>query len=208
MNRGLFLSVFDWRRAGSWCGLAGPVIFAVLWIVAIASTPRYDFGGQWVSDLGVGEGAAFFNSGVIVAGFLNLFFTASLAAVLRPSRLGILGSVVLALAGIFLMLIGVFTENAGEIHGIVSISFFLLALIALLVLALPLHRSPAMRPWTGLFTIVIAILGIMAIGIFAFGPLTETIAVALIVIWSIVTAWKLRHYLCVDLRRSAGTSSG
>jgi len=189
--------VFDWRRAGSWCGLAGSSIFLIAWVIAIATTPGYNFGGQWVSDLGVGAGASFFNAGAIVAGILSIPFALTLAIVLRPSRLGIMGSASLALAGIFLVGVGIFTENAGEAHWIVSISFFSLALIATILLAYPLSRSASMGPWSGQFTATIVLIGAGFVALYGMGPLAETVAVLLIAFWSLAIAWKLRGYLCV-----------
>jgi hypothetical membrane protein len=195
--------VFDWRRAGSWCGLAGSSIFLVAWATAIAATPRYSFGGQWVSDLGVGAGASFFNAGAIMAGMLSIPFAVTLALVLRPSRLGIAGSMFLALAGVFLMGVGVFTENAGETHWIVSISFFSLMLISMTLLSYPLFRSATMGPWSGQFTATIMMIGIGFVALYGMESLAETVAVLLIAIWSLAIAWKLRWYLCVVFPQGA-----
>jgi len=153
--------VFDWRRAGSWCGLASPSIFIIMWLAAIASTPGYRVFEQWVSDLGVGGGAAYFNGGVIVAGILAIPFGVTLALVLRPSRLGILGSAFLVVAAVFLTTVGIFTENAGRLHGIVSVSFFLSALLALSLLVWPLYRSTAIASWTGILTAAFVIVEVL-----------------------------------------------
>jgi hypothetical membrane protein len=201
--------VFDWRRAGSWCGLAGSSIFLMAWAIAIATTPGYDFGGQWVSDLGVGAGASFFNAGAIMAGMLSIPFAVTLAIVLRPSRLGIAGSMSLALAGVFLMGVGIFTENAGETHWIVSISFFSLMVISMTLLSYPLFHSATIGPWTGQFTATIVLIGIGFVSLYGMGPLAETVAVLLIAIWSLAIAWKLRWYLCVVFPQGAfGGHSG
>jgi hypothetical membrane protein len=104
----------------------------------------------------------------------------------------------LALAGIFLMGVGIFTENAGETHWIVSISFFFLALIATTLLSYPLFRSTAMGPWSGQFTAAIVLICVAFVALYGMGPLAETVAVLLIAIWSLAMAWKLRWYLCVD----------
>ena len=150
--------MFDWRRAGSWCGLAGPSIFLIMWLTAIAFTPGYRVFEQWVSDLGVGGGAVFFNSGVILAGLLTIPFAVTLALVLRPSRLGFVGSAVLIVASVALIGVGVFTENAGRMHGIMSISFFVSILLALVLLSWPLYRSSAFAPWVGLMNAVLVLM--------------------------------------------------
>jgi hypothetical membrane protein len=195
--------VFDWRRAGSWCGLAASSIFLIAWAIAIAATPGYIFGGQWVSDLGVGAGASFFNAGAIIAGILSIPFAVTLAIVLRPSRVGIAGSILLALAGFFLMGVGIFTENAGGTHWFVSISFFSLALISMILLSYPLYRSAAMGPWSGQFTAAVMLIGVTFVALCGMEPLAETVAVLLIAVWSLAIAWKLRWYLCVVFSQGA-----
>ena len=191
------MSVFDWRRAGSWCGLAGGTIFMLTWVAAIYATPGYDFGGQWVSDLGVSEGSAFFNTGAILAGVLSIPFALSLLLVLRPSRLGGLGCIVMILAGIALAGVGIFTEDAGSAHTIVSLSFFSLMLLALVLLIWPLHKSYTLGPLAGDFTAAIVLMGVALFTLYGMSPLAETMAVLLIDIWSLAIAWKLRHYLCI-----------
>ena len=195
--RRLFHRVFDWRRVGSWCGLAAPIIFIVCWAAAIASTPGYRFGGQWVSDLGVGGGAAYFNAGAIVSGVLTVPFAASLAKALDSERLGWFGALTLAGAGISLACIGVFTEDAGEAHLDVSVSFFVLMPMSLISLIHPFYKSAAMRPWGAHFTVIVALIGLGLLAVFQAGPLTETAVVAMIIVWSIPIAWRLRVYLCV-----------
>jgi len=191
--------VFDWRRAGSWCGLAGPVIFLVCWVAAIASTLGYKFGEQWVSDLGVGGGAAYFNAGAIIAGILTIPFAVSLIAVLRSERLLYVGGITLAGAGVALIGVGVFTENAGQMHWNVSVTFFSLVLVSLVLLIFPFLKSAAMRPWGAPLTAVMVLIGCVLLAAFQAGPLTETAVVAMVIVWSISIAWRLRVYLCVIL---------
>lgn len=177
------------------------MFFIVLWAVAVALTPGYRVGEQWVSDLGVGEGAAYFNSGVIIAGALAIPFALSLGAVLRKEILGVMGSFFMIMAGAALIGVGIFTEDAGEIHWIVSVAFFSLITITLLLFLWPFYKSGALRPWSAPITAVILSIGMVVAGITGFGPLTETVVVFLVTIWSFAIAWRLRYHLCVVLRR-------
>ena len=163
-------------------------------------TPDYNVGGQWVSDLGVREGASYFNSGVVVAGALAIPLALSLGAVLRPQLLGIIGSAFLALSGIALMGVGIFTEDAGDLHLAFSVAFFLLVFTTAILLILPLHQSQAMRPWTAPLTLVVVIIGIIMGALYGFGPLTETVVVLIVAIWIFLISFRLRWYLCVHLR--------
>lgn len=172
------------------------------WTAAVASTPGYRFGGQWVSDLGVGGGAVYFNAGAIIAGALAVPFAVSLAMVLKSERLLWLGGGTLAAAGVALVGVGLFTENAGDTHLIVSIAFFFFALLSLFLLVYPFHKSASMRPWGAPSTALLVATGIVMLAAFRAGPLTETAAVILIIVWSILIAWRLRVYLCITLPRT------
>ncbi len=132
-----------------------------------------------------------------MAGILSIPFALTLLVVLRPSRLGVVGCTVMLVAGIALAGVGIFTENAGSIHLIVSLSFFFLMLLALILLIWPLHRSYALGSWAGEFTAVVVLMGLGIGALYGMGPLTETMAVLLIDIWSLAIALRLRHYLCI-----------
>jgi len=56
------------------CGILAPIVFLIFYLVAWSLSPWYDFGGNYLSDLGVGEGAWAFNTGAVVAGLLAIPF--------------------------------------------------------------------------------------------------------------------------------------
>jgi len=160
--------------------------------LAIASTPGYQVFVQWVSDLGVGGGAAFFNSGVIVAGILAIPFAVGLAVALHPQRLGLAGAGFLAVAGVALVGVGVFTETAGDIHRQVSVAFFVLLMISMVLLAFPLYKSPSFGNWAGILTAIFVVVGVALAVAFNAGPLPETAVVLITAAWSLVIGWRLR----------------
>jgi hypothetical membrane protein len=88
-----------------------------------------------LSDLGVVEGftAAIFNSGLVVGGVLALIFAVGLFKS-QTTSLGKAGALTFILATISLTAIGAFPENVKPIHYYVSVAFFALSPIALMVL--------------------------------------------------------------------------
>jgi hypothetical protein len=74
-----------WRRFGEWTGVAGPLAFLVLYTLAATGDPEYVFFDNYLSDLGVGSKAAFFNAAVIIAGGLTVPF-ALLGILQRPGK--------------------------------------------------------------------------------------------------------------------------
>ncbi len=172
-------------------GIFGLVLIACFltgYITAWALSPWYDFGGNYLSDLGVGEGAFAFNIGVMSAGLITIPFAWGLWNALREHILGKLGSLVCALAGIFLFLVGVFPEDQVPTHYIVSVSFFASLGVAVIVLALPMIRSHVFRRVAAPLTVVMIVLTIVLVIPLGTGPLMETIAVLEALVWVFVVS--------------------
>lgn len=183
------------RKICAASGLIAAAAFLVLYTVAMSIDGDYTFYENYLSDLGVGEGAWAFNSAVIVAGALMALFAlaglgpAVQSGVARRARAALAwaGPVLLAIGGVFLVLIGVFTEDAGDLHGTVSVGFFLSSYLGLVALVPAMRRSGALGI-SGLFsTIVTVAIGTILLAM-GFNPQTETIAVMIVVAWGITAS--------------------
>lgn len=117
-------------------GLGAAWIAYVFIASAIALAPWFNFYNNALSDLGnyVRQGAlaAVFNLGLIASGLLAAI-TALLFIRGRTTRLVLPWSLLLLVAGLDLVLVGVFSEDFGEIHGVVSVALFTLFGLTLLV---------------------------------------------------------------------------
>jgi len=183
------------RKICAASGLIAAAAFLVLYTVAMSIDNDYTFYENYLSDLGVGEGAWAFNSAFIVAGALMVPFAlaglgpavqAGLAGRARAA-LAWAGPILLAIGGVFLVLIGVFTEDAGDLHGTVSVGFFLSSYLGLGALVPALRRSGALGI-SGLFsTIVTVAIGTVLLAM-GFNPRTETVAVMIVVAWGITAS--------------------
>lgn len=132
----------------------GPIIALCSIILAVLLSPSFIWQSNALSDLGhyiridIGPNpvvrAAIFNSGLIITGFFMLYY---LYAFFRntsdlPTKIGMLpfsGSVV------FLIAIGVFSENFRPIHGWVSVAFFFSFPFAMWFLGIAWLRFPSLR---------------------------------------------------------------
>jgi len=168
-------------------GILAAVCFLVGYSIAWYLSSSYVFGESYLSDLGIQEGALSFNLGLMVTPIVAIPFFVGMWNILREHILGKLGSLMLLVAGVSLFLIGLFPEDMRPTHYIVSVAFFFAFAIALLVLALPMIRSPAFRRVAGPLTVVIIFSYFLAIPL-GMGPLMETIAVFEAVIWILVTS--------------------
>lgn len=160
-------------------------VFVVLYIIAMSEDSSYEMFEDYISDLGVGPGAWAFNTGVVVSGLLLSVFASAGAlthfADNNPMRVG---SALLAISGLFLAGVGIFTEDAGDAHLLVSYAFFVTAFISFAILAAARRlavRSPR-DPFLVVNSAAFAV-GVAAVVLFGPGPLSETIAVITLVVW-------------------------
>ena len=119
---------FSSRKFPGILGIIGPIIALVAIAVAITlSLSWFTWEGNALSDLGnYNNGlpaAIVFNVGLVLAGILLFAFTFHFARRITdvPTKIGLIPFFI---ALCFLIGIGVFSENAGDIHFTVSVGFF------------------------------------------------------------------------------------
>jgi hypothetical membrane protein len=182
-------------RVGIYYGYAAPLVFLAFYLIAVAGDDNYVFYENYLSDLGVGTAAWAFNTGLIFAGAFTMAF--AVWGIGQSLRGGILLYIALAmtvLAGVFLILIGVYTEEQEDIHYAVTISFFMSFFGALIFYALAFHLTDAtgdLRPAfrKGMIIATDVALPIDAVMfLIGFNPQTETISVIIILSWSLAMA--------------------
>jgi hypothetical membrane protein len=125
-----------WLRIAGICGFLAPLTAFALIFSAIASYSQFSWLGNALSDLGVVTGitAVLFNSGLLISGALCIVFATGLFAFLKERVIGKIGAVIFLLGSVALFAIGVFPENIRPVHYIVSVMFFVLLPIAMLVI--------------------------------------------------------------------------
>lgn len=195
MNRRHFLA-----RLSGICGIMSPLFTFTCIMLAIASYPEFSWTNNALSDLGIVEGftGAIFNIGLITGGFLALIFASGLF-IIQKNILGKIGSLVFILATIFLSMIGIFPENIEPIHYYVSVAFFTLAPIALIILSIAFIQADKKK--LGLFTLFMALIAtVIWIYHWTFGfganvAIPETLSALALSAWAI----KLSHEILINL---------
>ncbi|MCW3996419.1 MAG: DUF998 domain-containing protein [Candidatus Bathyarchaeota archaeon] len=124
-------------KVGGVAGVVAPVAAFICILIAIASYPAFSWVHNALSDLGVVSGLTgyLFNFGLFVGGLLAFIFSVfGLWNYFSKNLVGRVGALMFACASVALMAIGVFNEDFKPIHYLVSVAFFALATMALLVL--------------------------------------------------------------------------
>jgi hypothetical membrane protein len=131
-----------------------PIIALIAIAVAILLSPAFNWYANALSDLGhytrvdIGphplRRALIFNVGLILTGLLMLYYVQSLIRRLKdqPTRISMIP---FGIACLFLIAIGVFSENFNPIHYYVSVGFFFSFPWAMWILGLAWVRFPRLR---------------------------------------------------------------
>jgi hypothetical membrane protein len=142
-------------KIGAAAGIAAPILAFVCILGAIATSSSFSWTNNALSDLGIISGVAgpLFNFGLYGSGFLGLIFaTFGLYSHLGKGVVGKVGALTFAAATVALIAIGVFNESFSKIHFDVSVAFFVLAPISLLIItfafALTHQRLAALSTFT------------------------------------------------------------
>jgi hypothetical membrane protein len=133
--------------------------FVLVLVVAEALYPGYSISANYISDLGIGPSAIYFNSSVFFMGLLLLIGSYFLQRAVDYKML----TVLLVLTSVGAMGVGVFTEDFGIIHTVVSLIAFLFGGLSAIFSAVCsyIHDSKLLRMQ---FSIIAVILGLMALG--------------------------------------------
>ncbi len=125
------------QTIGAVSGIVAPIITFSFILIAIQTSPQFNWTNNALSDLGVTPGltAPLFNFGLAAGGLLGfLFATFGLSNYLGKHWVGKIGVAVFAVATFDLILIGVFNESFSPTHFLVSVTFFVTVPIALFII--------------------------------------------------------------------------
>jgi len=170
-------------KAGIVCGLLGLAVFLVLYAIAVSLDGNYVFFENYLSDLGVGHGAWAFNSALVITGIMLVLFAAfGIGAVMGCSLSARAGKALLALSGVLLVGVGVFTEDFDPEHYIFSVSYFLTFLVALLTISASLYQTRVLGNFGLIVSATACAVGILLIPMGG-DPESETVAVLTMIVW-------------------------
>ena len=115
------------------CGVAAPIVALLCVFAAISLSPWFSWSANALSDLGVGAAGLVFNLGLMAGGALTMVFAIGMFTPFMDSTRR-WGAVIFFLGALSLLCIGVFPESAGRIHFYVSVGFFVMMPISLLLI--------------------------------------------------------------------------
>ena len=146
-----------WLRIAGTCGIVALILAFTFIYLAVTSYPQFSWMDNALSDLGVVPSvtAALFNYGLIISGMLLFIFSTGMFVFLGEKFVSRTGTFVFALACLALVAIGVFPENVKPTHYLVSVAFFVLLPISMLVITVAFWLMDQVR--MAVFTLIVAV---------------------------------------------------
>ncbi len=145
------------QRLAALCGMAGPVIFVAVFMIAGWLRPGYDPVSMYVSELSIGPNGWIQIANFVVLGLLLLGFSAGVALAFRDGYASKAGPTPLAIIGVALIGSGLFVTDPatifqqmsrqGQVHGVLGAIVFSLAPISCLLF---FRRFRSDRQWRAL----------------------------------------------------------
>ncbi len=143
-------------------GCIAPIICLLCIAVAIVLSPWFDWVSRALSDLGnYNNGiipAIVFNVGLVLTGIFELYFIQWFIRHLERI-IARLAMAAFAIASVFLILIGILSENAGSIHFTVSVGFFFSFPFAMWIMSVELARHSSLR-WFALVSFLLPFISV------------------------------------------------
>ena len=133
----------------------------------------------------MGPGAWAFNSALVITGFLlGMFSIMGVRPLLGSPMISKVAIAFLAIDGILLACIGIFTEDFDPEHYIFSVAFFLTFLLTLVLMTLALWKTKVLGTFGYAFSAIMVVIGLILLPMGG-NPFSETVAVFSIVVWGI-----------------------
>ncbi len=181
--------------------VSGLAIILIFCAFTLASTVRYPVNfspmDNWLSDLGSPEknpsGEAYFSIGCMLTGMCMLLFIAGLDTwsdgISKKQGLA-MGQACGTLAALALVCVGIFAEG-NPLHGAVSVIFFLLMTLFIVLVSISLWAHPAFNKLIGYYAVSVVLIDAILLYtyIFEYAPIWEWLSVLGALIWAAALAY-------------------
>lgn len=179
---------------GGIAGIVGPVIAILFILYSVSIYPSFNWYSNYLSDLGIGKTAPFFNYPLIFEGIMNFIFAIGFAYALPKGAWSKIGAILLIIGGASLALVGIFNENSPyHIHSYVAMGYFVILPLSLIVLGLNSYKNFKAYSIITVVLAVVALIVILIHGQHAIPELSEAL---------ILSAWIVANSVLMILKKN------
>ena len=175
-------------RTCSFLAFAASVMFAVLWISSATLDGEWTFGVDSLSRMGISENAVaagLFNYGCMAAGAVGILI--GIGMIVHEKGLCTIVGILYSVGLFFLMLVGVFPMDQGDIHYIVASTFAILVFFAVVVGAV----NDFLHMWHPEIDAAIIAAMVVFVATQPF-PMWEAVLTILALVWTALQGVKMR----------------
>ncbi len=122
-------------------GIFGTILTMIMILSATILSSWFRWDTNALSELGVGEQAALFNSAVFLGGVLSVFFVLGFWHYFDKERRIRAGIISVLLGSLFLAFVGIFTIDYLSLHGMVAFGYFVLVPLGMLQIGFGTNES-------------------------------------------------------------------
>ena len=183
-------------------GACGAALFVVILVTLHLLRPDLGFASDYVSDYANGPYGGWFAAALLAHGLGNLALATGLGLGVAPSRRGLVGSALLAVAAVGILVAAVFATDpegalpttAGRIHSLAAAAAFPVEVVALVLLA---RAFAASRRWSRLTSAAAGVAGLalawLAVAVARGGApgIPERTVLAVLAVWELSAAVRL-----------------
>jgi hypothetical membrane protein len=179
---------------GGIAGIIGPIIALLFIFYSITIYPNFSWYSNYLSDLGVGKTAPFFNYPLIFEGIMNFIFAIGFAYTLQKGVWSKVGAILLIIGGLSLALVGIFNENSADhIHEYVAMGYFVILPLSLIVLGVVNFKNFKIYSIVTVLLAIIALIVILSHGQHAIPEMSEAL---------ILSAWIIANSALMITRKN------
>jgi hypothetical protein len=175
------------------CGVIGPPLFVIVFLIEGATRPGYSAWRHYVSQLSLGEGGWMQIANFLVCGLLSLGFALGLRRTLQGGTSATWGPLLLAVFGLGLIVAGIFVTDPalgyppgapprppglvthatlhGRVHGLAGLVVFSSVAAACFVLARRFAGDPAWKGWVPYSIVTGVLVAVFFVASLAVAPL-------------------------------------
>jgi len=122
-------------------GILGSLLPLIMVLAATVLSSWFRWDANALSELGVGEESALFNSAVLLGGALNFLFALGLRQYLNGEKLVKTGVASIMVSSVCLAFIGIFTIDYHLMHGVAALGYFVLAPVGFMMIGFGTKES-------------------------------------------------------------------
>ncbi|MGC8496772.1 MAG: DUF998 domain-containing protein [Thermoplasmata archaeon] len=179
---------------GGIAGIIGPIVALLFIFYSVTMYPHFSWYNNYLSDLGVGKTAPFFNYPLIFEGIMNFIFAIGFAYALQKGAWSKIGAILLIIGGASLALVGIFNENSADhIHYYVAMGYFVILPISLIVIGFVNYKRFKIYSIITIVLAIVALIVILSHGQHAIPELSEAL---------LLSAWIIANSVLMITRKN------